>query len=72
MSAGRTVLILGLMIAMAGAVLWGAERLGLRLGRLPGDIVIERGNTQVYVPLTTCLLGSAVLSWLAWVMRKFQ
>lgn len=72
MSPGRVLIGLGLMIVVAGAVMLGAERLGLRLGCLPGDIVIERGSTRVYLPLMSGLLASAILSLLAWVWRKFQ
>lgn len=42
------------------------------LGRLPGDIMFERGNTKVYIPITTCLVLSALLSVLMWLVRRFS
>jgi hypothetical protein len=42
------------------------------LGRLPGDIMFERGNTKVYFPITTCLVLSALLSVLMWLVRRFS
>jgi hypothetical protein len=44
------------------------SRLGL--GRLPGDIVIERGNMTFYFPLMTCLLVSVLLSLVLWVANR--
>jgi len=41
----------------------------LPLGRLPGDIVVERENFRVYFPITTLVLISAVLSAVAWLLR---
>ena len=42
----------------------------LPLGRLPGDIVIERDGLKVYFPLVTMLLASALLSLVLWVLRR--
>ena len=64
----RTLIILGLVIVAVG-VLWPwLARLGL--GRLPGDIVIERGNFTFYVPIVTCLLISFVLSVILWLVNR--
>ncbi len=58
---GSAILVLGL--------LWTyLSKLGL--GRLPSDIVIERGTFTVYVPLVTCVLLSLVLSLLLWVVNR--
>ena len=43
-----------------------------RLGRLPGDIVIERGNSRFYFPIVTCILISVVLSLMMWVFRALS
>jgi hypothetical protein len=40
------------------------------LGRLPGDIVIDRGNFYVYVPFTTAIIVSLVLSLVLWLLRR--
>ncbi len=64
----RALIIIGLLIAAAGLVWpWIA---GSGLGRLPGDIVIHRGNTTFYFPIVTCLIISVVLSLLFWIFRR--
>jgi hypothetical protein len=64
----RFLIVLGLAILVVG-LLW--PYLGkLGLGRLPGDIVIERENGTGYVPLATCLLLSLLLSLVLWVVNR--
>jgi hypothetical protein len=64
----RWLIILGVVLIVAG-VLWPwLTRLGL--GRLPGDIVIERDNLRVYIPITTSLVISVVLSLLLWLLNR--
>jgi hypothetical protein len=64
----RTLIIVGLLIAAIG-VLWPwLSRLGL--GRLPGDIVIERENFTLYAPIGTGLLVSLVLSLMFWLFNR--
>jgi hypothetical protein len=55
-------------LIVLGAVLIAAGRLGL--GHLPGDIVIERGNFRLYLPLGTSLLVSVVLTLIFWVLGR--
>lgn len=63
----------GLAIAaLGGLLLLGQAVPGLRLGRLPGDIRIERGNASFYIPLTTMLLLSAVLSFVLWLFGRLR
>ncbi len=66
---GKMLFILGLVLAVAGAVLWKTGGLG-GLGRLPGDIFVQLGNSTFYFPLVTCLVVSVVLSVLAWLFRR--
>ena len=66
---GKMLFILGLVLAVAGAFLWKTGGLG-RLGRLPGDIFVQRGNATFYFPLVTGLVVSAVLTLLAWLFRR--
>ena len=66
---GKLLFILGLVLVVAGAVLWKTGGLGW-LGRLPGDIFVQRGGSTFYFPLVTCLVVSAVLSLLAWLFRR--
>ena len=68
---GKYLLILGAVIAGLGAVLMVMERLpGLRIGRLPGDIYIERGGWRFYFPLMTSIIISVILSLILWFMRR--
>jgi hypothetical protein len=64
----RFLMVLGLVILALG-LLWPVlGRLGL--GRLPGDIVIQRGNVSFYFPLATCLLVSVLLSVAFWLCNR--
>lgn len=64
----RILIVAGIVLLVVG-ILW--PWLGkLGLGRLPGDIVIERDNTHIYFPITTSILISLLLSILLWLFRK--
>jgi hypothetical protein len=64
----RTLIIVGLVIVAVG-ILWPwLARVGL--GRLPGDILIERENFTMYVPITTGLLFSIVFSLILWLINR--
>jgi len=67
---GKPLIILGLVLVAAGLVISFAPRLPSWLGRLPGDLTIKRGTFSFYFPLATCLLLSAVLSFILWLIRK--
>jgi len=64
----RILIVLGLALVTIG-VLWPVIQ-NLHLGRLPGDIVIERENFRFYFPITTMILISVVVSLLLWFLRK--
>jgi hypothetical protein len=70
MNLGRTLIVLGLVLIAFGVLVLFAERLPLRLGRLPGDIIYRGKNTILYFPWVTSLLLSAVLSLLFWLFRR--
>ncbi len=70
MSIGRTLLALGIVILALGVVLTLGEKLPVRFGRLPGDVVIRGRNSVFYFPLATCLLVSVVLSFLLWLFGR--
>ena len=63
---GRSLVILGLVIAGIGLVVLA----GVPLGRLPGDIIWRRGQTTVYLPIVTCLVVSVVLSLILTIFRR--
>jgi Protein of unknown function (DUF2905) len=68
MSFGRLLIILGIVLVVLG-VLWPwITKLGL--GRLPGDIVIERENFRLYIPIVTSLIVSVVLSVILWLLNR--
>jgi hypothetical protein len=64
----RWLFAIGLVLVFVG-LLWPLlSKLGL--GRLPGDIVIERGNVRFYFPIVTCLIISIVLSFFLWLLNR--
>jgi hypothetical protein len=67
---GKILVVTGLVLAGLGALVWLAGRAGLPLGQLPGDLRIERPNVKVYFPVVTCLLLSALLTFLLWLLRR--
>lgn len=67
---GRTLIILGLVLVAAGIVMILGERLPVKLGRLPGDIVVRGKNGVFYFPIATCLVVSAVLSLVLWLLGR--
>jgi hypothetical protein len=64
----RTLIVLGLILLVAGLLWPYLSQIGL--GRLPGDIIIERENMTLYFPLMTCLLLSVLLSLVLWVVNR--
>ncbi|MDJ0895603.1 MAG: DUF2905 domain-containing protein [Alphaproteobacteria bacterium] len=66
----RFLITLGIILVVLG-VLWPViQKLGL--GRLPGDIVIERENFRLYLPITTSLLLSGALTLLMWLINRMH
>jgi hypothetical protein len=66
---GRALIVLGLVVAAIGVVLVLVGRLPW-LGRLPGDIAIERGNWAFYFPLGTSILLSIILTLVLWLIGR--
>lgn len=67
---GRILMWLGAALFLMGALLFFFPRLPLRLGRLPGDIVIRGRHSVFYFPLMTSLLLSLLFSILLWLFRR--
>ena len=64
----KTLIVIGIAILLVG-LLW--PWLGkIPLGRLPGDIIINRPNLKIYIPITTMILISVVISVILWLLRK--
>lgn len=69
---GKALVGLGLLLAAIGAVLLVAGRIGLPLGRLPGDIAYKGKNISVFFPLGTSILISIILSALLYLVSRFR
>ena len=68
---GWMLVIVGLVLAGIGLI-WVLALNLPRLGRLPGDIVIERENSRFYFPIVTCIVISVVLSLVTWLIRAVK
>ena len=69
---GKTIIIIGVIIVVLGLTVWLLGDKLRFLGRLPGDIRIEREGFRVYIPITTMLLLSILLSGILWLVRQFK
>jgi Protein of unknown function (DUF2905) len=69
---GKTLVGLGLLIAFIGALVLIAGRIGLPLGRMPGDFAYRGRRVAVFFPLGTCILISVVLSVLFYLLSRFR
>lgn len=70
MSLGRILIAVGLLMAALGVLISLGEKLPIRLGRLPGDILVRGKHSVFYFPLVTCLLISLVLSLVMWLVHR--
>ncbi|MHB0971924.1 MAG: DUF2905 domain-containing protein [Thermoanaerobaculia bacterium] len=68
-SAGLLIVVAGLALAVIGLLVYSGALSWF--GRLPGDIRIERESVRFYIPITSMVLVSVVLSAIAWVVRRF-
>jgi hypothetical protein len=64
------LIILGLVVVALGVLVTLAGRSPIPFGRLPGDIRIQGKNSSFYFPLTTCLVLSAVATFVMWLLRR--
>ena len=71
-SIARGLVIAGALLVALGGVLWLAPQLLGPLGRLPGDLRIERPGFRLYLPVTTCLLLSSVFTLLSWLVARLR
>lgn len=65
---GRNIIILGIILIVVGALWPWLQK--MPLGRLPGDIMIKREGFSFFLPVTSCLLVSGVLSLIFWLFKK--
>jgi hypothetical protein len=64
----RWLIVLGAVLVVAGLLWPWTTKLGL--GRLPGDLVVERENFRLYLPITTSILISVALSLILWLLNR--
>jgi hypothetical protein len=69
---GKAIIFFGVTIIIIGFIIWLAGDKLKFLGRLPGDIRIERENYRVYIPITTMILVSLLFSLILWLIQKFR
>ena len=67
---GKTLIIIGAILLIAGLIIYFAGNKLSWIGHLPGDIRIEKENFRFYFPITTMILLSVVLTVILWIMRK--
>ncbi len=68
---GKFLIITGLIIIVLGAILMLAGKVPF-IGRLPGDIIIERKNFTFYFPLATSIILSIILTLILWILSKIR
>jgi hypothetical protein len=66
---GKGLVIVGLVIAGIGLLIWAGVGRGW-FGQLPGDVNVSRGNFSFHFPIVTCLVISAILTFLLWLFRR--
>ena len=67
---GRLFINAGILLVIVGLVIVLGDRIGIHLGRLPGDIRIEGRRGGFYFPIVTCLIVSVILSAVAWLFSR--
>ncbi len=67
---GRLLIYAGIFLIVIGVIFTLGERLPIRFGRLPGDIVLRGKHTTFYFPIVTCLLLSLVLTLITWLFSR--
>lgn len=70
-SLARTLIVAGLVLVALGLLLYAGPSIPL-LGRLPGDIRIERPGFRLFVPITSCIIVSLILSAVLWLLSKLR
>ncbi len=71
MPMGKILIFLGVIIVIIGVLVQAKGQIPF-LGKLPGDIIYEKGNTKIYIPITTSILISLILSILIFLINKLR
>jgi Protein of unknown function (DUF2905) len=67
---GRALILIGLVLIVLGVLTVLGDRLPIKLGRLPGDIVIRGKNSTFYFPVVTSILLSVILTLVMWLFNR--
>jgi hypothetical protein len=67
---GKMIVLVGVLVVVAGLIVWLLGDKLRFLGRLPGDISIERENYKIYFPITTMIFVSVLLTLIMWVIQR--
>ncbi|MCM3784386.1 DUF2905 domain-containing protein [Neobacillus mesonae] len=67
----KLLIFAGIVLIIAGLIWMGIGRF-IQLGRLPGDIYVDKGNFKFYFPIVTCIVISVILSIISWIVRHFM
>lgn len=70
MGLGRLLIVAGIALIVLGVIVTFGSRLPIKFGHLPGDIYYQGRNGNFYFPVVTCLLLSAVLSLVMWLINR--
>jgi hypothetical protein len=68
---GKTLVIIGIIMVIAGLIIYFAGNKLNWVGHLPGDINIVKENARIFIPVTTMILISVVLSVILYLIKKF-
>jgi hypothetical protein len=69
---GKSLLVMGAVLVGVGVLLLSGARLAYRIGRLPGDIVVQGRNSSFYFPIVTCMIVSLLFTLLLWILNLFR
>lgn len=68
---GKILIIIGIVLVIAGILVTYSDRIPF-IGKLPGDILIEKGNSRFYFPLTTSILISIIISLILYFVNRWR
>jgi hypothetical protein len=68
---GKILIVAGIIMVIAGVILYFSGNRLNWLGHLPGDINIVKDNVRIFIPITTMILLSVILSLIFYIIRKF-
>lgn len=65
----KSLIIFGILL-IVGGLIWHFSGGKIPLGHLPGDIHIQTGNSKIFIPITSCIVVSVLLSLISWLFRR--